>query len=107
VKAQILEKLVKGHLGFDSFLRLVFTRVSRVIAVCLVLTSIVWLVWMGKYTFGSFLAGAALGFLVFLILSFLKHHLGYQKANQSSGAANEVENLTDPEEVRPKTSVED
>ena len=107
MKPQILEKIVEGHLGFNLFLSLVFTRVIKVITVCLVLTSIVWLVWLGKYTFGSFLAGAVFGLLVFLILCFLKRYLGNQKATESSGVAEELGKLTDPDEVRPKAPIKD
>jgi len=107
VKPQILEKIVEGHLGFNLFLSLVFTRVIKVITVCLVLTLIVWLVWLGKYTFGSFLAGAVFGLLVFLILCFLKRYLGNQKAIGSSNTTDEVAKLTDPDEVRPKAPVKD
>ena len=107
MKARILEKLVKGPSGFDTFIRFVFTRVIRVITVCLVLTLIVWLVWLGKFTFGSFLAGAASGFLVFLILLFLKRHLGHRKATESSGVTEELGKLTDPGEIKPKAPVKD
>ncbi|MCK4225172.1 MAG: hypothetical protein KAX39_08315 [candidate division Zixibacteria bacterium] len=107
MKDQILEKLIKERLGFDLFIRLVFTRMIKVMAVCLILTLIAWLLWLENYVWGSFLAGAVLGLLVFLILNFLKRHLGYQKAKESPGATNEAGNLTDPEEIRPKASVED
>jgi len=107
VKAQILEKLIEEHLGLNLFIRLVFTRVIKVITVCLVITLIVWLVWLGKFTFGSFLAGAVFGLLVFLILCFLKRHLGNQKATESSGVAEELGKLTDPDEVRPKAPIKD
>ncbi len=107
MKAQILEKLIKGHSGLDLFIRLVFTRAIKVIAVCLVLTLIVWFIWLGKYTLGSFLAGGAFGFFVFLILSFLKRHLGKQKTTESSGAAEESGKLTDPDQIKPKASVKD
>ncbi|GAF96132.1 unnamed protein product [marine sediment metagenome] len=107
MKGRMLEESTKRHLESKRFLHLVFTRVIKVIAVCLALTLIVWLLWIGKFTFGSFLAGAAIGFLVFLILSFLKRHLGYQKAKESSDVTEEVGKLTDPEEIRPKAPVED
>lgn len=107
MNTQILEKLVKGHLGFDSFIRLVFTRVIKIVTVCLILTLIVWLVWLGKYTFGSFLAGAALALFVFLILRFLKHQLGHSQVKQGSGGGEELGKLTDPDEIKPKASVKD
>jgi hypothetical protein len=94
MKGQMLEESTKGRLESKRFFRVVFTRVIRVTAVCLVLTLIVWLLWIGKFTFGSFLAGAVLGFLVFWILSFLKHHLGYQQIKESSGVIEEVGKLT-------------
>ena len=107
MKAQLLEKLIEEHLGFGSFLRLVFTRVIKIMAACLVLTLIVWLVWLGKYTLGSFFAGAVFGLLVFLSLCFLKRYLGNQRATESSDGAKELEKLTDPDEVRPKAPIRD
>ena len=107
MKGQMLEESAKGHLESKLRFRLVFIRAVKVIAVCSVLTLIVWLAWLGKYTFGSFLAGAALGFLIFLILSFLKHHLGYQQVKESSNIKKELGKLTDPEEIIPKAPVED
>jgi hypothetical protein len=107
VKAQILEKLIKGPSGFDSFIRLVFTRVIKIVTVCLILTLIVWLVWLGKFTFGSFLGGAALSFFVFLILRFLKHQLGESQVKQDSVGGEELGKLTDPDEIKPKAPVKD
>lgn len=107
MKGPMLEESTNRHSESKLHLRLVFIRVIKVITVCLVLTLIVWLLWIGKFTLGSFLAGAALGFLVFLILSFLKHHLGYQQGKESSGVTEEVGKLTDPDEIRPKAPVED
>ena len=106
-KSQMLEESTKRHLESKRFLHLVFTRVIKVIAVCLALTLIVWLLWIGKFTFGSFLAGAAVGFLVFLILCFLKRYIGNQKATESLGMTEEAGKLTDPDEIRLKASVED
>lgn len=107
MKGRVLEESIKRHLESKRFLHLVFTRVIKVIAVCLVLTLIFWLLWIGKFTFGSFLAGAAAGFLVFLILCFLKRYLGNQKATESLGMTEEAGKLTDSEEIRPKAPVED
>jgi hypothetical protein len=107
VKAQILENLVKGHVGFGLFIRLVFTRVLKVIALCLTLTLIVWLVWLGRFTLGAFLGGVAVGLSVFLIMSSLKRRRGYQEEKESSEPTAELENLTGSEEILPKTSVED
>lgn len=82
MKAQILENLIKGSFGFGLFLRLVFSRVLKVITLCLLLTLIVWFVWLEKYTWGSFLAGAAFGSFVFWILYFLKGHFDGPKAEE-------------------------
>ena len=94
MKGQMLEESTKRHLESKLQLRLVFIRTAKVVAVCLVLTLIVWLLWIGKFTLGSFLAGGSAGFLVFLILSFLKRHLGYQKAKENSAVTEKVGKLT-------------
>jgi hypothetical protein len=107
---------IKGHKSAASgkeslesklLLRLVLTRTVKVIGICLALTLIVWFTWLGKYTLGSFLAGAALAFLVFWVLSFLKHYLGYPQEKEGSGITEEIGKLTDPEEIRPKATVDD
>jgi len=107
VKAQILEKLVKGPLELSPILCLVLIRVIKVIAVCLMLTLVIWLVWLGKYTFGSFLGGAALGFFVFSILRFLKRNLTGPKATEGLSTTDEVSDLTDPDKIKPKASIND
>jgi len=106
VKAQILEKLIQGNLRLSHIIGLVFIRVVKVMATSLLLTLIVWLVWLGKFTFASFLAGAVFGLLALLILNFLKCQLGYQKSKENSGATDETRDLTDPEEIRPDAPVE-
>jgi hypothetical protein len=107
VKPEILENLIKGHSGFSLFIRLISARVLKVTAACLALTLIVWLLWIGKFTFAAFLTGAGVGLVIFLTRSYLRRHLAYPEANGNSATAKEPDNLADPKEVRPKTSVED
>ncbi len=102
-----LEESTKGYLESKRFLNLVFTRVIKVITVCLVLTSAVWLVGIGKFTFGAFLAGAALGFLVFWMFGFLKRYLGYQQVKESPAVTEKMGRLPDPEGIKPTAPVED
>jgi O-antigen ligase len=99
VKAQTLQNLAKGDLRFWAFLRLVFIRVIKVVLLCLVLTLIVYLLWQGKFTLGSFLAGAAFGLVAFLIRTRFKP----QVADQNNPAGSEQKDS--PAEIRPKTSV--
>ncbi|NIM97786.1 MAG: hypothetical protein GTO24_06820 [candidate division Zixibacteria bacterium] len=105
MRQEILEGLVKGHLGFSAFIRLVFARVLRVVAVCLTLTLIVWLVWLGKFTFGAFLAGAAVGFSVFLMVRCLRHYLINGEAKESPDVPRQLGDIADPEKVQPRTEV--
>ncbi len=95
------------HLESRLLLRLVLTRTVKVVAICLALTLISWFIWLGKYTLGSFLAGAAFGFLVLWVLSFLKRYLRYQPNKEGLNAAEEIGKLTDPEEIIPKAPVGD
>jgi hypothetical protein len=88
-------------------LRVVLTRTVKVIGICLTLTLIVWFTWLGKYTLGSFLAGAALGFLVFRGLSFLKHYSGTTEEKEGPGLTDKIGKLTGQEETIPKAAVED
>ena len=106
-KDQNSEESTKEHLESKLLLRLVFTRTVKVMAICLVLTLISWLFWLGKYTLGSFLAGAALGFLAFWVLSFLKRYLGYRQNKEGLGVAEEIGKLTGSEEITQRTPVED
>ncbi len=107
MKGQMSEQLRTGHPESKLLLVLVLTRVVKVMAACLLLTVIIWLLWLGKYTLGSFLAGAALGLLVFLILSFLRSHLGEHQIKQSSSLTEGAEKLNESEQIRPKAPVED
>jgi hypothetical protein len=107
VKAHILEKLIQGNLGVSHIIGLVFSRAMKVVASSLLLTLIVWLVWLGKFTFASFLAGAVLGLLVFLTFNLLKRQSEHRMSKEGLSAADEAKDLTDPEEIRPKASVED
>jgi hypothetical protein len=102
VKAQILEKLVRGHAGVGQIIRLVLIRVFRVLAFSLISTLIVWLFWLENYTWGAFLLGAALGLLAFLALNSLRKRL-----NLRNPVASDKERcLTDPEDIRPDAPVE-
>jgi hypothetical protein len=105
VKEEILEGLVKGHLGFSSFIRVVWARVLRVMAVCLILTLIVWLVWLGKFALAAFLAGAAVGLLVFLLGRSLRRCLIDGEPNDDSDISRETNDAADPEKVQPRTQV--
>jgi hypothetical protein len=106
VKDEILEGLVKGHLGFSSFIRVVWARVLRVMAVCLILTLIVWLVWLGKFALAAFLTGAAVGLFVFLLGRFLRGYLIDGEAKDDSGATRKINDAADPEKVQPRSQVE-
>jgi multisubunit Na+/H+ antiporter MnhE subunit len=107
VKTETLDKLLSGDLGLGFFIRLVFARALKIIAVCLILTFIVWLIYMGKFTLGAFLAGAAFGLCVFFVLRHLKGYSEAQPANTTTEVTNDLEDVTDAKRVRPRTSVED
>jgi hypothetical protein len=107
VKEEILEGLVKGHLGFSSFIRVVWARVLRVMAACLILTLIVWLVWLGRFALAAFLAGAAVGFFVFLIGRCVRGYLIDREAKDDSGATRKINDAADPKKVQPRSQVED
>lgn len=92
----------KRHLEPRLLLRLVFTRVIKVIVAGLIFTLVSWLLLLQEYVWGLFLLGASLGFLFFWILGFLKQHLGYRKVEGSSALAADMRNPADPLEVRSK-----
>lgn len=106
MKAQLLEELVEGNLRFNLFLRLIFTRMIKVVALCLALTLIVYLLWTGKFTLGSFLAGAMVGLVVFLTLGHLRRHLSPPETEEGAGETDESGNLTQSQETRPRSSVD-
>lgn len=106
MKARLLEKLVEGNLRFNLFLRLVFIRMIKVVALCLALTFIVYLLWTGKFTLGSFLAGAMVGLVAFLTLGHLRRHLQRRESEEGAGETDESDNLTQSQETRPRSSVE-
>lgn len=106
MKAQLLEKLVEGNLRFNLFLRLVIIRMIKVVALCLALTFIVYLLWTGKFTLGSFLAGAMVGLVVFLTLGHLRRHLPPREPEEGAGGTDELDDRTDSQETRPRSSVE-
>jgi hypothetical protein len=105
MKAQTLQNLAKGDLRFGAFLRLVFIRVIKVISLCLILTLIVYLLWQGRFTLGSFLAGAAFGLAAFLILFRFKPQAAGQNGQEVPAKSDQTDSLADPSEIRPKTSV--
>jgi len=105
VKAQILQNLTKGNLRFGEFLRLVFVRMIKVVSLCLVLTLVVYLLWQGMFTLGSFLAGAACGLAAFLIWIRLKLQACGRTKQEGPAAADQKDSLAGPAEIRPKTSV--
>ena len=106
MKAQLLEKLVEGNLRFNVFLRLVIIRMIMVVALCLALTFIVYLLWTGKFTLGSFLAGAMVGLVVFLTLGHLRRQLPGRESEEETGQIDESGNLPQSQETRPRSSVE-
>ena len=106
MKAQLLEKLVEGNLRFNLFLQLVIIRMIKVVALCLALTLIVYLLWTGKFTLGSFLAGAMVGLVVFLTLGHLRRDLPRRESEEGAGEIHESGNLTQSKETRPRSSVE-
>jgi hypothetical protein len=107
IEARKSEESARQNLESKLLLRLVFTRTVKVMAICLTLTLIIWLLWLGKYTLGSFLAGAALGFLVFWVISFLKHRLEDQENKAGLSAAGQMGKLAGSEEMVSKAKVED
>jgi hypothetical protein len=107
VKTETLDKLLSGDLGLGFFIRLVFARAVKVITTCLILTLIVWLIYMGKFTLAAFLAGSAFGFFVFFVLCQLKDYPGDERSKTRVVVTEDVNDLNDTEMIRPRTSVED
>lgn len=107
MKPQILEKLAEGNLGFKQFIRLIFIRVIKVTAVCLVISLIFWFIWLDEFTLGSFFAGVASGFFVFLIYRSLKRPSGNQQAIECLGETEEEEKPADPSRIKQKAPVKD
>jgi hypothetical protein len=107
VKPETLQSLVKGELGFSSFLNLIFLRVIKVVILCLVLTLIVYLLWQGKFTLGSFLAGAVVGLMAFLIRTRLKHPSIDRAKEESSPETDTLDGIAGSEEIHPKASVKE
>jgi hypothetical protein len=107
MKPQILEKLAEGNLGFKQFIRLVFIRVIKVTAVCLVISLIFWFIWLDEFTLGSFFAGAASGFFVFLIYYSLKRLPGNQQTIESPEGTEKKEKPADPDQIEEKAPVKD
>lgn len=101
MKAQILERLVQGHVGLGQIIRLLLIRVFRVLAFSLISTLIVWLFWLENYAWGAFLLGAALGLLAFLALNSLKKRLNLQDLDASGREGD----LTGPEHIKPEVPV--
>jgi Ca2+/Na+ antiporter len=107
VKTEILDRLLSGDLGLGFFIRLVFARAVKVIAVCLILTLIVWLIYMGKFTLAAFLAGSAFGLFVFFVLRQLKDNREEKQPKTTAAVNEDVDELNDTEKFQQKTSVED
>jgi hypothetical protein len=107
VKSETLDRLLSGDLGLSFFIRLVFFRAVKVITVCLIITLIVWLIYMGKFTLAAFLAGSASGFFVFFVLRQLKDNRGEKQTRTTAAVNEDVDELNDTRKFRPKTSIED
>ena len=102
MKAQILEKLVRGRAGLGQITRLVFIRAIRVFVFSLISTLIVWLFWLENYAWGAFLLGAALGLLAFLALNSLRKRLD----PQNPVVLGKERCLTDPKDIRSDVPVD-
>ena len=107
MKNQMSEISTIRHLEPKLLLHLVFTRVIKIIVVCLTFTLISWLLLIQEYVWGFFLLGATLGFLVYWALSFLRRYLGYPQEKEGSGITEEIGRLTGPEEIIPKATIDD
>ncbi len=105
--APMSKEFTKEYSESKVLLRLVVTRAIKVIGACLIFGLVFWFLWLGEYAFGSFLMGAALGLLAFLISSFLRHRLTYRQVEQNLTQREGPQSLTNPEEIRPKAPVED
>lgn len=107
MKPETLQSLVKGELGFSSFLNLIFLRVIKVVTFCLVLTLIVYLLWQGKFTLGSFLAGAVVGLTAFLIRTRLKRPSFGRAKQENSPPTDPMDEIAGSEEIHPTASVKE
>jgi hypothetical protein len=107
VKPETLQNLVKGDLGFSELLNLIFLRAVKVVSLCLVLTLIVYLLWQGKFTLGSFLAGVVFGLVAFLIRNHFRHYSKDNTRNGSTAITDQMDEVAVSEENRPKASVKE
>lgn len=106
MRAEILEDLAQGHLG-SKLRRLIFIRVVKFIAVCLILILLFWLVLTEDYSSLFFLLGGLAGFLSFLALRFLENRFGKNQKKEDSHSSPEVRKLAELKETKLKSSVKD
>ncbi len=75
MKTETLEELTQGRLGSKAVIHLVITRTAQIIALCLALVLVSWLILIENFAWLSFLAGAICGSLVYAGLRFFKNRL--------------------------------
>jgi hypothetical protein len=107
MKTEILEELAKGRLRSKVLLRLVFIRIAKVIAICLIFVLLSWLFLLKNLVWLSFLLGTILGFLMFMALRFFENRFGVNQGKEVYSNPTAVGNLTEPEEIKPISRVED
>jgi uncharacterized protein YneF (UPF0154 family) len=107
MKTETLEELAKGRLRSKVLLRLVFVRIAKIIAICLIFVLLSWLILLENLAWLSFLLGTILGFSMFLALRFFESRFGESRNNEAHTGLPELKNLTDSEETKRISAVED
>jgi hypothetical protein len=107
MNAQILEEVTQGRFGSKVLLRLIVPRAVKVIAFCLILTLLFWLMLLENYAWLFLSLGAISGLVIFWALRFRGNRFGENQGKEDHKRLPEVRSLAEPEETKRTSPVED
>ncbi len=109
MKPKTLEELTQGRMGSKAVVHLVIARTAQIIAFCLALVLVSWLVLLENYTWLSLLIGAISGSIIYAALRFFGNRLDSfpdrPNVEQSVGVSELVEPSRSNQEISLKSEL--
>jgi len=107
MNVQILDEIIQGRFGSKALFRLIVSRIIKTVALCLILTSLLWLLLLEDYALLFLSLGAISGLVIFWTLRFMENGLRGNQEKEDHNKSPEVVDLAEPKKTNQISTVKD
>jgi hypothetical protein len=106
MNVQILDEITQGRFGSKALFRLIVSRIIKTVALCLIFTSLLWLLLLEDYALLFLSLGVISGLVIFWMWRFMENRFGGSRETEIPYRLPDVEELSEPKEAKQIRTVE-